>query len=707
MSSELTAAILLGADRFPQVPHFSNPAFKQSKEDLKRYLLAPRPHGLGIPTVALLDLFNSEADPGSQLLWIGEHLKRLRLSHTDAVRNVVVYYVGHGYHAAGSRELQLALAISTEKGDATALRATWLTRALNEHVLAFRFFYLMDCCFAGKVLREGQGDGVNEALMGALRVPRQGSAALCATPPDDLAMAPRSSEAAQRTQGRTVFSDALIEVLTRGDQQLREGMTLADVHHLVMSYIEQKHRSDPDYLIRPYLDWQNENDLAHRVPIFPNPAVEAHVEVSARSGGEQRRSGPPGTGRLAPHLIDLMKHATPGVRLVAVKELSDLLADPLPTVAGCAREALQWLASDGESSVAAAATAALARQQEKIEAERSAAEERLAKAHEELERQAREVEEARRKAEVDRKAEEERIARAKEELERRAREVAEAERKAEEARRRASTRKLRPGDVFREGPDFPEMVVIPRGRFLMGSPDTEPGRVGPEGPVHAVNIDYAFAVGKYPVTRGEWRRYLADSGRTGSTGAYGWNSQKREWEPNPAYSWSNPGFAQDDSHPVVCITWEEATLYAAWVSEKTRRPYRLLSEAEYEYVNRAGSQTRYFWGDSEDQLHLYANGDVVAVKDRFPYTSPVGSFEPNRFGLYDTTGNVWSWTQDYYHDSYKGAPTDGSAWEEGGDGRRVVRGGSWVINPGGLRAARRDRGWDAVNNVGLRLARTS
>src|SRR5262249_7097432 len=129
-----------------------------------------------------------------------------------------------------------------------------------------------------------------------------------------------------------------------------------------------------------------------------------------------------------------------------------------------------------------------------------------------------------------------------------------------------------------------------------------------------------------------------------------------------------------------CVSWKETQEYASWLTEETHHHYRLLSEAEYEYVNRAGSSGTYFWGNTSGDLCRYANAGSYC-KGGYRYTSPVGSFKPNDFGLFDTTGNVESWTQDCDHDDYSGAPTDGSAWTAGDCFRRVVRGGSWVGNP--------------------------
>jgi formylglycine-generating enzyme required for sulfatase activity len=279
---------------------------------------------------------------------------------------------------------------------------------------------------------------------------------------------------------------------------------------------------------------------------------------------------------------------------------------------------------------------------------------------------------------------------------------------------------LSPGTVFQDCTDCLEMVRVPPGSFQMGSPAFENGRYANEGAVHTVTLRYPLAVSKYPVTRGQWRQYLESTGREGSNHCNGFNQTTARQEQKPEYSWRNPGFEQQDDHPVVCVTFGETLGYAAWLSGKTGQKYRLLSEAEYEYVNRAGGSGAYFWGNDPQAGCRYANMrdgslknrffrviDIVRCDDGYVFTSPVGRFEPNPFGLYDTTGNVLSWTVDCYHSSYLGAPTDGSAWTSGGDcSAHVVRGGSWFNPPRDLRAAFRAHASTADNDAGFRLART-
>ncbi len=285
-----------------------------------------------------------------------------------------------------------------------------------------------------------------------------------------------------------------------------------------------------------------------------------------------------------------------------------------------------------------------------------------------------------------------------------------------------------PGKVFRDGGDGPEMVVIPAGEFLMGSPESEAGRSDDEGPQHRVLIHKPFALGRYAVTVGEFGRFVQVSGyqteaeRNPEEGVRAWDDRKGEWNRSKGTSWRTPGFAQDDRHPVVGVSWNDALAYVKWLGEKTARAYRLPSEAEWEYAARAGTTTARFWGDDPNQAFRYANVADRSLKgaqpkwpwpihecdDGYAETAPVGSFEANAFGLYDMIGNVGEWLQDCWNETYTGAPDDGRPWESGDCGRRVVRGGSWLNQPVLARAAYRNWGEPEVRNDGLgfRLART-
>lgn len=289
------------------------------------------------------------------------------------------------------------------------------------------------------------------------------------------------------------------------------------------------------------------------------------------------------------------------------------------------------------------------------------------------------------------------------------RRAAEAERQAEATRQRTQ-----PGATFRDCPTCPQMVVVPAGSYQMGSPSYEAGRYDDEGPEHRVTIGQAFAVGVYEVTRGEYGRFVSTTGYEGESGCRVWTGEK--WESRSGRSWRTSGFGQSEREPVVCVSWQDAQAYTEWLSRQTGKTYRLLSEAEWEYVARAGTTTARYWGEGESGQCRYANGADsrtdfdwrIGCDDGYARTAPVGSYQQNAFGLYDVLGNVWEWTQDCWNASYAGAPRDGRAWERGECGRRVLRGASWYIRPRGLRSANRFGGladnW--VDSGGFRIARS-
>ncbi len=162
---------------------------------------------------------------------------------------------------------------------------------------------------------------------------------------------------------------------------------------------------------------------------------------------------------------------------------------------------------------------------------------------------------------------------------------------------------------FQDIPGGPEMVVVPAGSFLMGSPDSEPGRFGDEGPQHSVTIAKPFAIGRHAITRGQFAAFVNDTGHKTEGGAHVWKGDK--WELDASASWRAPGFAQDDSHPVVCVNWDDATAYTEWLSKKAGKTYRLLSEAEWEYAARAGTTTPFWWGATITPSQANYNGTAV------------------------------------------------------------------------------------------------
>lgn len=262
---------------------------------------------------------------------------------------------------------------------------------------------------------------------------------------------------------------------------------------------------------------------------------------------------------------------------------------------------------------------------------------------------------------------------------------------------------------FKDHRHGPEMVVVPAGEFLMGSPDSEADRWDNEGPQHQVKLARLFGVGRHAVTRGQFAAFVETTNYRMEGGAQVWTGT--QWRFDPTLSWRNPGFRQGDDHPVVCVNWNDASAYVAWLCQCTGRTYHLLSEAEWEYVARAGTDTPYWWGSSITavQANYYGYKGFPAMGQVRKSTMPVGHFEANPWGLYNVHGNVWEWCKDCWHENYNGAPTDGSAWIDCSDpGFRVIRGGSWYFFREVLRSAYRNRyAADHRNhNVGFRVGRT-
>lgn len=252
-------------------------------------------------------------------------------------------------------------------------------------------------------------------------------------------------------------------------------------------------------------------------------------------------------------------------------------------------------------------------------------------------------------------------------------------------------RALKPKDTFKECDVCPEMVVVPAGTFTMGSPKSEKERDDWEGPQHRVTFARPLAVGEFAVTFDEWDACVADGGCDGyRPGDQGWGRGKR---------------------PVINVNWDDAKAYIAWLSRRTGKTYRLLSEAEREYVTRAGTTTAFWWANviatSKANYAGYSTYGGSRTGEYRQRTVPVDSFQPNPWGLYQVHGNVWEWTEDCWNPSYAGAPTDGSAWTRGDCGRRVVRGGSWAYAPGDLRSASRGSLGTTIQDVnyGFRVAR--
>jgi sulfatase modifying factor 1 len=279
----------------------------------------------------------------------------------------------------------------------------------------------------------------------------------------------------------------------------------------------------------------------------------------------------------------------------------------------------------------------------------------------------------------------------------------------------------------------PEMVLIPRGSFQMGTTDDELAREkvpekfrAGEKPRHPVTIGADFYMGKYDVTVGEFKAFVRATGARPAAGCVTWRTSNDDWQLKPDLGWEHPGFIQTDRDPVVCVSYDDATEYVAWLNTMaSTKLYRLPSEAEWEYAARAGTATARFWGDGRAEACRFANvcdktlqkrrdftlydpNEFFACSDGFAFTAPVGSFQPNAFGLYDMLGNTLQWTADCWTPDYRAARSDGLINKTGDCNLRVQRGGAWINIPQEVRSGNRFTAkTDYRDNAnGFRLART-
>jgi formylglycine-generating enzyme required for sulfatase activity len=294
---------------------------------------------------------------------------------------------------------------------------------------------------------------------------------------------------------------------------------------------------------------------------------------------------------------------------------------------------------------------------------------------------------------------------------------------------------------FQDCDDCPLMIAIRPGSFIRGSTEAQARRentperdAANERPQGRVTIGYAFAIGKFEVTRAQFARFARETGLAPGKDCLSWDRAHARWGRFPGErSWQAPGFPQGDDHPVVCVNWPEAVEYAAWLARRTGKPYRLPTDAEWEYVVRAGTATTRFWGEGRGRTCEFGNvsdldkaealhaGDAAAIGDRerhfgcrdgYVFTAPVGRFKPNPWGVHDLYGNAWEWTADCFGRSYAGAPADGSARPPTGGAdapcaERVMRGGAWHADAFYIRAAKHDFAPPSLRSarMGLRVAR--
>jgi formylglycine-generating enzyme required for sulfatase activity len=289
--------------------------------------------------------------------------------------------------------------------------------------------------------------------------------------------------------------------------------------------------------------------------------------------------------------------------------------------------------------------------------------------------------------------------------------------------------------VVRDCELCPELVVLPAGRFMMGAEPEEGQRLGMpehywarEGPRHEVRVQ-PFAIARTELTRAAFAAYVEASGHEPAPGC--WHFVGDDWKFDPARSWRNPGFPQRDDHPVMCVNWHDARAYADWLSQQSGHPYRLPSEAEWEYAARAGTATTYWFGDGPEEICRFVNlGDLTTrdvvdwhtkqnkfpqgiqwrgheCRDGYSWTAPVTAFPPNPWGVYGLLGNANEWLADCWHQTHDGAPATAAARSDGDCNLRVLRGEAWTAIPGSTRPAFRLRldANDRRFTLGIRVAR--
>ncbi|MBK5304632.1 MULTISPECIES: dihydropyoverdine dehydrogenase [Gammaproteobacteria] len=256
-----------------------------------------------------------------------------------------------------------------------------------------------------------------------------------------------------------------------------------------------------------------------------------------------------------------------------------------------------------------------------------------------------------------------------------------------------------PGKIFKDCKDCPEMVVLPTGTFTMGTPDNEVGREPDEGPLHPVTFAKPLAISRFQVLAGEWDAYLRDSGYVMPDG---------DTRPGRECKAGVPRYERTARHPAVCMDFPEVNAYVAWLSKKTGKHYRLVSESLREYAARAGNSGPFpFPFDEGKEYSIAKHANTYGAADGYNFTSPAGSFPANAFGVYDMHGNVYEWTADCYNENYTGAPSDGSAWLTGDCKARRIRGNDWGEAPVFSRSGNRNATYPDTRGdwIGFRVAR--
>lgn len=288
----------------------------------------------------------------------------------------------------------------------------------------------------------------------------------------------------------------------------------------------------------------------------------------------------------------------------------------------------------------------------------------------------------------------------------------------------AASRDLQPGDVFTDCETCPELVVVPAGAFILGTMvENDEKREHPaESDLTLIRVRRRFAMGRYEITRAQFAEFATATEWRQGTACRTWDFERSRFTAGEDGDWRSPSFPKTprDDHPAVCVDWFDARDYAEWLSEKTGQHYRLPSETEWEYAAKAGTDTLRHWGNDPFDGCDYANTFDRSGEDAYPLAweaapcrdgyadlAPVGSLQPNAFGLYDMIGNVWEWAEDCSSQSYVGRPKDERPWVWDDCARRIQRGGSWITAPARSRSSYHGDGRPADRAVffGFRVVR--
>jgi formylglycine-generating enzyme required for sulfatase activity len=614
-----------------------------------------------LPRDHLLDLFDSSDEQPVVVRTIANFLLQTRTKlevKGGALSDVIFYYVGHGgFDTSGSSAYFLAIR-HTNAVDylASSLAIASLRRALREHTRGARHYLILDCCFAAAALGPYVSlSATAQAMVAQVQdaFPPTGTAMLCASG----AVVPAR---AKRGATFTMFSEALFDVLYKGVANSPSTLSLSELGIAIRSLLKSRYG---DEAVRPEVHSPEQSgDSVAEVPIFRNAFVKTESVIPVPKEiiiNQIGNSGAPVQRDEAHEVLDV---------LVTARQPNQIRDRETEANGGSRRDGRTWSRRWKMAAGAASLMAAL------IGVYQLAVHLSVPPTPAAVRLEASGADESNKEIEP--------------------RRVTEAD-----GPLKVADSPLKVGQVFRDRLTSgqpclacPEMVVVPAGQFRMGSPTDEDSHAVEEEPQHLVTFEKPFAVGRFSVTFEEWDACVAEKG------CAGYRPDDRKWGRGRL--------------PVINISWKDAIGYVAWLQKKTGAKYRLLTDAEREYVTRADTTTPFWWGSSistkqanYDGKRTYGGGPKGEYRAR---TVVVDSFAPNPWGLYQVHGNLWEWVEDCWNSNHLGAPTNGSARLDGDCNMRIVRGGSWDSYPDLLRSASRvPYKWELrAHIIGVRIART-